>query len=50
MPAEVVRGVAPRLRALMGYGVYRDLIGHIDKQSPDQRPTGVGGFKAIWDR
>ncbi len=34
----------------MGYGVYRGLIGHIDKQSPDQRLTGGGGFRSIWDR
>ena len=46
----IARGFEPRLRALMGYSVYRDLIGHIDKQSPDQLLTGVGGFKAIWDR
>jgi len=24
----------PRLQALVGYGVYRGLIGHIDKKSP----------------
>ena len=50
VPPEAARGFEPRLRALMGYGVYRDLIGHIDKQSPDQRLMGEGGFKAIWDR
>jgi len=27
-------GFSPRLRGLVGYGVYRMLIGHIDKHSP----------------
>jgi ectoine hydroxylase-related dioxygenase (phytanoyl-CoA dioxygenase family) len=47
---EVARGFEPRLRALMGYSVYQGLIGHIDKQSPDQMLTGEGGFRSIWDR
>ncbi|HLI66239.1 MAG TPA: phytanoyl-CoA dioxygenase family protein [Caulobacteraceae bacterium] len=50
VPAEVARGFPPRLRQLMGYGVYRGLIGHIDKQSPDQLLTGDGDFRSIWDR
>jgi len=33
----------------MGYGVYRGLIGHIDKHSPDQLLTGGGQFRSIWD-
>ena len=50
IPPEVVRGFPPRLQELVGYGVYRGLIGHIDKQSPAQRLTGGGDFKSIWDR
>ena len=50
IPPEMVREFAPRLQDLVGYGVYRGLIGHIDKQSPAQRLTGGGGFKSIWDR
>lgn len=50
IPPDMVRGFAPRLQELVGYGVYRGLIGHIDKQSPAQRLTGGGGFKSIWDR
>jgi ectoine hydroxylase-related dioxygenase (phytanoyl-CoA dioxygenase family) len=50
VPAEIARGFPPRLRQLMGYGVYRGLIGHIDKQSPDQLLTGDGDFRSIWDR
>jgi hypothetical protein len=34
----------------MGYGVYRGLIGHIEKQSPAQRLNGAGPFTSIWDR
>lgn len=47
---ELVRGFEPRLQELVGYGVYRGLIGHIDKQSPSQRLYGGGSFKSIWDR
>lgn len=50
VPPEMVRGFAPRLQELVGYGVYRGLIGHIDKQSPAQRLMGGGGFRSIWDR
>jgi hypothetical protein len=46
----MARTFEPRLRQLMGYGVYRGLIGHIDKTSPDLLLTGEGGFRSIWDR
>ena len=44
-----VRGFEPRLQELIGYGVYRGLIGHIEKCSPAQRLNGGGAFKSIWD-
>ncbi len=47
---ELVRGFEPRLRELVGYSVYRGLIGHIDKRSPDQLLMGGGDFRSIWDR
>lgn len=50
IPPDMVRGFPPRLQELVGYGVYRGLIGHIDKQSPAQRLTGGGAFRSIWDR
>ena len=50
IPPDRVRGFAPRLQELVGYGVYRGLIGHIDKQSPAQKLNGGGGFNSIWDR
>jgi ectoine hydroxylase-related dioxygenase (phytanoyl-CoA dioxygenase family) len=46
----LVRTFPPRLQELIGYGVYRGLIGHIDKQSPQQRLMGQGSFRSIWDR
>jgi len=46
----LVRSFSPRLRELVGYGVYRGLIGHVEKQSPDQILTGQGDFRSIWDR
>jgi hypothetical protein len=45
-----VRGFEPRPQELVGYGVYRSLIGHIDKQNPVQRLNGGGAFKSVWDR
>ena len=47
---DLVRSFSPRLRELVGYGVYRGVIGHIDKHSPDQLLTGEGSFTSIWDR
>ncbi len=34
IPLDVARGFSPRLRKLCGFGLYRNLIGHIDKCSP----------------
>jgi ectoine hydroxylase-related dioxygenase (phytanoyl-CoA dioxygenase family) len=47
---ELVRTFEPRLQELVGYGVYRGLIGQIEKQSPAQRLNGGGSFKMMWDR
>jgi ectoine hydroxylase-related dioxygenase (phytanoyl-CoA dioxygenase family) len=47
---DLVRTFSPRLQELVGYGVYRGLIGHIDKDSPAHRLTGQGAFRSIWDR
>jgi ectoine hydroxylase-related dioxygenase (phytanoyl-CoA dioxygenase family) len=50
IPMAVARTFSPRLLELVGYGVYRGLIGHIDKKSPaesvlaQQRPS-----KIVWD-
>lgn len=50
VPVDVARGFPPRLQELLGYGVYRGLIGHIEKESPAQRLNGGGAFTSIWDR
>ena len=50
IPPPTVRTFPPRLQELIGYGVYRGLIGHIDKDSPARRLTGAGDFESIWDR
>jgi ectoine hydroxylase-related dioxygenase (phytanoyl-CoA dioxygenase family) len=47
---ERVRTFSPRLRELVGYGVYQGLIGHIDKQSPAQLLGDGAAFRSIWDR
>ena len=50
IPREIAKGFSPRLRELVGYGVYKMLIGHIDKRSPvellgEDRPSSM-----VWDR
>ena len=44
------RPFPPRLQELVGYGVYRGLIGHIDKKSPAHLLNGGGEFESIWNR
>ena len=50
VPAALARTYPSRLQELMGYSVYRGLIGHIDKKSPAQLLNGKGSFQSIWDR
>ena len=40
IPLEVARTFEPRLRKLAGFGLYRRLIGHIDKCSPEDLLNG----------
>jgi len=52
---ETVQRFSPRLRELVGYGVYNMLIGHINKQSPaqlllDREPAPTGDSPMVWDR
>jgi ectoine hydroxylase-related dioxygenase (phytanoyl-CoA dioxygenase family) len=49
IPREIVRGFSPRLRELVGYGVYNNLIGHIDKQSPAALLGDGGDHRMVWD-
>jgi ectoine hydroxylase-related dioxygenase (phytanoyl-CoA dioxygenase family) len=34
IPREVAKGFSDKLRSLVGYGIYRGLLGHVDKCSP----------------
>src|SRR5262245_3728387 len=40
IPIEIARSFSPRLRRLVGFGLYRGLIGHIDKCSPEDLLDG----------
>jgi ectoine hydroxylase-related dioxygenase (phytanoyl-CoA dioxygenase family) len=47
IPVEIARGFSPRLRKLVGYGIYRGLIGHIDKCSPVDILDGTGPRRVV---
>jgi ectoine hydroxylase-related dioxygenase (phytanoyl-CoA dioxygenase family) len=49
IPREIARGFSPRLRELVGYGVYRGLIGHIDKRSPVELLGEPGALETVWE-
>jgi ectoine hydroxylase-related dioxygenase (phytanoyl-CoA dioxygenase family) len=42
IPLSAARGFSPRLRKLCGFGLYRGLLGHIDKCSPVDLLDGTG--------
>lgn len=42
IPLDVAKTFSPRLRKLVGYGLYRKLLGHIDKCSPVDLLDGTG--------
>ena len=52
IPNEIARTFAPRLRELVGYGVYAALIGHIDRRNPtfllDDDPRS-GDHRMVWE-
>jgi ectoine hydroxylase-related dioxygenase (phytanoyl-CoA dioxygenase family) len=47
IPADVARRFAPRLRELVGYALYRGIIGHIDKHSPAELLGDVPNAKVF---
>ncbi len=49
IPREVARRFSPRLKQLVGYGVYMGLIGHIDKQSPARLLDESDDLQMVWD-
>ncbi len=52
IPLEIVRSFEPRLQELCGFGIYRGLIGHIDKRTPAEVIFGAasGADRIVWDR
>lgn len=51
IPHEIAVHFSPRLQELVGYGVYRGLIGHIDKQSPASSILGdPNKLTSLFDR
>jgi ectoine hydroxylase-related dioxygenase (phytanoyl-CoA dioxygenase family) len=49
VPREVARTFSPRLKRLLGYGVYRSLIGHIDKRDPIELLGDDGDLRVVWE-
>ena len=47
IPLEIARGFSPRLRRLAGFGLYKRLLGHIDKCSPEDLLDGVGPRRVV---
>lgn len=51
IPRDVVADFEPRLAALCGFGIYRGLIGHIEKSSPWQHLFDPDATtRIVWDR
>jgi ectoine hydroxylase-related dioxygenase (phytanoyl-CoA dioxygenase family) len=50
LPTHMVASFTPRLQELVGYGIYRGLIGHIDKQVPSNLLlAGHSDSHLLWD-
>ena len=49
IPQALARTFPERLQRLIGYGVYRRLIGHIDKHDPIELLGEEAGLRVIWD-
>ncbi len=49
IPRELAATFSPRLRELVGYGVYNGLIGHIDKHSPVDLLGEAVPNTMVWD-
>jgi ectoine hydroxylase-related dioxygenase (phytanoyl-CoA dioxygenase family) len=49
IPREIAATFGPRLRELVGYGIYHGLIGHIDKRSPAELLGEPTRSSMVWD-
>jgi ectoine hydroxylase-related dioxygenase (phytanoyl-CoA dioxygenase family) len=50
LPREQVAAFPPRLQALVGYGTYRGLLGHVDQQSPAEWVNPDATTDMVWRR
>ena len=49
VPREIASTFPEKLQRLLGYGVYRSLIGHIDKRDPIELLGEDGTLRTIWE-
>jgi ectoine hydroxylase-related dioxygenase (phytanoyl-CoA dioxygenase family) len=49
IPPEVAATFEPRLAELVGYGIYRGLMGHIDKHAPSPASGAASRDSMVWD-
>lgn len=51
VPRDIAAGFSPRLRRLVGYGIYSGLIGHIDKHDPvEMLGNAPADDPMVWDQ
>jgi ectoine hydroxylase-related dioxygenase (phytanoyl-CoA dioxygenase family) len=50
LPRAQVASFPPRLQALVGYGTYRGLLGHVDQQSPAEWVDPDARTEMVWKR
>jgi len=50
IPREIAARFEPKLQELCGFGVYRGLIGHIEKHSPQELLGKRADFQSIWEQ
>lgn len=50
LPEERVAQMSPRVRELVGYGVYNGLHGHVDQRNPGERFDADAGTDMVWRR
>ncbi len=49
IPREIARRFPRRLQRLVGYGIYRGLVGHIDKRDPVELLGSDASARIVWD-
>ncbi len=50
LPRERVAAFSPRLQGLVGYGTYRGLLGHVDRQNPATLVDPDARTEMVWSR